>query len=380
MCSARGQIGQGNIAIHDRKRQRYRCKICKHTFSARQGTLFEGLRKPLELIVIVETLLAYGCPIQAIVHAYGLDERPVADWGDRAGMHFQRVHQSIVETAQLDLVHVQADERRVKGRKMLAWMGRAMMISTRLWLAGTMSLTRDKTLADRLMQQVRACSQPMRALLVCPDGWSAYPGSILKAFREKVKKTAGRGRAWLQVWPERCSATVIKRTQKKRVVELTRRMTRGSLQQASTLLQAALGGSVLNTAFIERLNGTMRERLAALTRKCRHAASHLAGLQAGRYLIGSTYNFCWPQQELSKPTHLGALTTPAMAAGLTDHGWSMWELLSYRMAPAPWSAPKQRGRPKKPIEQTTSVTKRKMAPSRLRPLLRLRQGRLCSTS
>jgi transposase-like protein len=47
------------------------------------------LRKPLELIVIVVTLLSYGCPIQAIVHAYGLDERTVADWRDRAGRHWK---------------------------------------------------------------------------------------------------------------------------------------------------------------------------------------------------------------------------------------------------------------------------------------------------
>src|SRR5713101_6960615 len=71
-CSARGQKAQGNIIIHDRKRQRYRCKICKHTFSARRGTMLEGLRKPMDLIVIVVTLLSYGCPVQAIVHAYGL--------------------------------------------------------------------------------------------------------------------------------------------------------------------------------------------------------------------------------------------------------------------------------------------------------------------
>src|SRR5438876_11233230 len=84
-CSARGQIGQGNIAIHDRKRQRYRCKTCKRTFSARRGTMLEGLRKPSELIVIVVTLLAFGCPVQAIVQASGLDERTVASWLDRAG-------------------------------------------------------------------------------------------------------------------------------------------------------------------------------------------------------------------------------------------------------------------------------------------------------
>jgi transposase-like protein len=96
-CSARGQIGLGNIAIHGRKRQRYRCKTCKHTFSARQGTMFEGLRKPSELIVIVVTLLAFGCPVQAIVQAYGLDERTVASWRDRTGQQCQRVHQAVVE-------------------------------------------------------------------------------------------------------------------------------------------------------------------------------------------------------------------------------------------------------------------------------------------
>src|SRR5260370_42179474 len=46
-CCARGQTGQGNIIIHDHKRQRYRCKSCKQTFSARRGTILEGLRKPL---------------------------------------------------------------------------------------------------------------------------------------------------------------------------------------------------------------------------------------------------------------------------------------------------------------------------------------------
>src|SRR5438105_1346404 len=134
-CSARGQIGEGTISIHDRKRQRYRCKVCKRTFSARRGTMFEGLRKPMDLIVIVVTLLSYGCPVQAIVHAFGLDERTVADWRDRAGVHCHKVHQAIVEQGQLDLMHMQADEIRVKGYKMIAWMGLAMMVSTRLWVA-----------------------------------------------------------------------------------------------------------------------------------------------------------------------------------------------------------------------------------------------------
>ena len=65
--------------------------------------MFEGLRKPQTLIVIVVTLLAYGCPIQAIVQAFGLDERTVASWRDRAGQHCQEVHQAVVQQGQLDL-------------------------------------------------------------------------------------------------------------------------------------------------------------------------------------------------------------------------------------------------------------------------------------
>ena len=199
--------------------------------------MFAGLRKPTELIVVVITLLAYGCPVQAIVHAFGLDERTVASWRERAGKHCEQVHHALVEQGKLDLVHVQADEIRVKGHKLIAWMGLAMMVSTRLWLGGVVSLTRDRSLAARLLAHVRACCQPfVRALLVCTDGWNAYPGSIRRAFREKIKETAGRGRACLRVWPQLCIATVIKRTKKKRVVEVTRQMTLGTLELAQKLL------------------------------------------------------------------------------------------------------------------------------------------------
>ena len=308
--------------------------------------MFEGLRKPMELIVIVVTLLSYGCPVQAIVHAFGLDERTVASWRDRAGAHCEQVHQALIETGNLDLMHVQADEIRVKGRNMIVWMGLAMMVSTRLWLAGTVRVSRDKGLADALMQQVRRSAQTLRPVLVLTDGWAAYPGSIRRAFREKVKQLAGVGRASLDVWPQLYIGTVIKRTEKKRVVEITRTMAHGLLEQAERLLHLSSGGSVLNTAYIERLNGTFRERLASLTRKSRHAASRLQALHLGMYLIGCTYNFCVAHQQLRKAHHWGRACTPAMASGLTDHVWSVAELLGYKVAPAPWIAPKRRGRPR----------------------------------
>jgi transposase-like protein/IS1 family transposase len=368
-CSASGQKEQGNIIIHDRKRQRYRCKVCKHTFSARRGTMFEGLRKPRDLIVVVVTLLTYGCPIQAIVHAFGLDERTVADWRDRAGVHCHKVHQEIVEQGQLDLMHVQADEIRVKGCKMIAWMGLAMMVSTRLWVAGVVQVSRDRSLADRLLSQVRRSAQALRPLLVLTDGWAAYPNSIRRAFREKVKQTKGPGRAGLHVWPELHIGTVIKRTEKKRVVEITRRMTHGLLAQAEKLLLLSHGGISLNTAFIERLNGTFRERLASLTRKSRHAARRLQALETGMFLIGCSYNFCFAHHELSKASHMGSPCTPAMAAGLTNHVWSVCELLSYRIARPPWVEPKRRGRPRKYAEPITTASKH--------PRVHLRKGVLC---
>jgi len=332
--------------------------------------MFFGLRKPKSLIVIVVTLLTYGCPIQAIVHALELDERTVASWRDRAGVQCQKVHEALVETGQLDLIHVQADEIRVKGRSMVAWMGLAIMVSSRLWLAGVVSQTRDRHLANHLLIHVRACAQTARAILVATDGWAAYPNSIKRAFREKVKETIGPGRSRLRTWKELCIVTVIKRTEKKRVVEVTRTLSFGKEEHANALLLQSQGGTVWNTALIERLNGTFRQRLAVLTRRCRHAARRLRALETGMYLVGCTYNLCFPHHELSKAKHLGSPSTPAMAAGLTDHPWSVSELLSYQVAPSPWALPKRRGRPRK----------HSPAPVRLprRALLRLRKGALCS--
>ena len=322
--------------------------------------MLEGLRTPTEVIVIVVTLLTYGCPVQAIVHAYGLDERTVADWRDRAGKQCQRVQEALVHQEGLDLVHVQADEIRVKGSGMIAWMGLAMMVSTRLWLAGVVSQTRDHHLADRLLCHVRACSLPARALLVATDGWKAYPESIKRAFRDKVKVTLGRGRTRLRLWTQLCIVTVIKRAEKRHVVEVTRRLSWGSENQANELLTQSAGGSVWNTAFIERLNGTFRERFAVLTRKCRHAAHRLTAVETGMYLIGCTYNFCVVHQQLSQA---GKLSTPAMAAGLTDHLWSIEEVLTFKVAPAVWMPPKRAYKRKDP-----TVPKRPRGRPRIHPL------------
>jgi hypothetical protein len=314
-----------------------------------------GLRSDPALVVTVVTLLAYGCPIQAIVQAYGLDERTVADWRDRAGRQSEAVHQAVVQQGNLDLVHVQADEIRVKGRGWVAWMGLAMMVATRLWLGGTVSAKRDRRLADALMQAVRACARLGGAVLVCVDGWAAYPQAILRAFRDKLPRWGQRGRCRLQVWADLGVARVVKHTRAAghQVTEVTREIVRGTAQFVAHQLCVSQGGLHINTAYIERLNATFRERLAVLTRRCRHAAKRTDALRAGMYLVGGVYNFCTPHHALRLPnfdqpdTPRWTIRTPAMAAALTDHVWTVRELMTFKVAPPPYVPPKRRGRPPK---------------------------------
>lgn len=120
-CPARGKIGENNIVVHSQKEARYQCKICGKTFSTTIGTPFYRLHHSADLVVIVATLIAYGCPLQAIVAAFHLDERTVMDWQERAGLHAQRVHEHLVQHPR-DLEHVQADEIRVKAQGKAVWL------------------------------------------------------------------------------------------------------------------------------------------------------------------------------------------------------------------------------------------------------------------
>jgi transposase-like protein len=111
-CPARGQLGRGNVRIHSRAERRYRCTTCGRTFAETRGTPLYRLKKTTDLVTIVLTLLCHGCPIQAIVAAFGLDERTIAAWRDRAGRHGRQVHEHYVLRGRVDLGHVQADELR----------------------------------------------------------------------------------------------------------------------------------------------------------------------------------------------------------------------------------------------------------------------------
>lgn len=338
-CPARGQTGQGNIGIHSRKDQRFICQQCRRTFTVTKGTVFYRLRTSAEIVVIVVTLLAHGCPLQAIVAAFGFDERTVAAWLARAGQQGQAIQEHLVEQPRA-LGQVQADEIRVKKQGGIVWMALAMMVSTRLWLAGEVSPHRDMPLIRRLIERVRR-GAAHRPLLFCTDGLSTYIRAIRKTFRDPVH-TGVLGRPRLRPWRNLCIAQVVKRYAQRCVVEVERRIIAGTPARVETLRRRSQGDGVINTAYIERLNATFRERLATLTRRGRALARRIPTLQHGMYLIGTIYNFCTPHASLA---HAGGATTPAMAAGITDHCWTVRELLSFHVPPPHWTPPKRRGRP-----------------------------------
>ena len=127
------------------------------------------------------------------------------------------------------------------------------------------------------------------------------------------------------------------------------RVVRGTTAAITEVLTTTATGNVINTACIERLNATFRAILAPLARRGRALAHFGTTLTAGMYLVGCAYNFCWYHSSLQQvvPTDESRrrqARTPAMAAHLTDHRWTVTELLRYQVPLPPCLPPKRRGR------------------------------------
>jgi len=350
-CPARGQSGKGNIHVHSQAEKRYLCDVCQQTFTTTKGTIFYRLRTDPQMVMWVIVLLAYGCPIQAIVKAFGLDERTVRDWHERAGKHCQGVHEHFVENSQQDLGQVQADEIKVKTQKGTYWMALAMAVSTRLWLGGVVSHKRDLELIQALADKVRAIAL-CRPLLLAVDGLASYVTAFRLAFRSKLPHWGGEvGRCKLVAWPHIAIVQVVKQ-RVEGVLTVDRRIVQGSKEIVARLIQATQKGKgVINTAFIERLNATFRQRLNHLARRTRTLARRSETLVTGMYLVGCFYNFCDYHHSLRLKLSVGSFgyrwvqRTPAIATKLTDHQWTPAELFAFKVPPPRWKPPVQRGRP-----------------------------------
>ncbi len=131
-CWVYGRGGEDHIAIHSQYEQRYKCKQCGGTFSATKDGPFFRLHHPHALVITVVTLLAFDCPVQAIVAAFGVDERTVADWQQRAGKQSQRFHQQVVEARWVALEQVQAEELRMRIAGGIVWLAMSISVAIRL--------------------------------------------------------------------------------------------------------------------------------------------------------------------------------------------------------------------------------------------------------
>jgi len=350
-CPARGQIGKGNIHIHSQKDKRCTCDVCEGTFTTSKGTIFYRLRHDPKIVMWVIILLAYGCPLQAIVKAFDLDERTVRDWHERAGKQCQSIHEHIVEKSQQDLQQVQADEIKVKTVMGSYWMALAMAVPTRLWLGGVVSRKRDLDLIQSLVDKVRTIAL-CRPLLLAADGLASYVTAFRMAFRSKVPHWQGEtGRCKMVSWSDIAIVQVVKQ-RVEGVLSVDRRIVQGSQEMVERLIKTTQNGKgVINTAFIERLNATFRLRLNNLVRRTRTLARRSETLVAGMYITGCFYNFCDYHHSLRLKLSVGSFghhwvqRTPAIAAKLTDHRWTYTELFAFKVPPPHWTPPIQRGRP-----------------------------------
>ncbi len=211
-----------------------------------------------------------------------------------------------------------------------------------------MSAARDGALIRALLERARACG-PVQGILLCTDGLASYPSQALRLFRT-AERTGRRGRPCLALPAGLLIAQAIKRYTRRRVSSVEHRVVRGTAAAVAAALAQTQGclTAVINTAYIERLNATFRARLASLTRRTRAGVHRRDTLEAGMWLVGSVYNFCRPHRSLRqsqpadpRPARRWIERTPAQAAGLTDHRWSIHELLVF---PVPGVAIKRRGR------------------------------------
>jgi hypothetical protein len=211
---------------------------------------------------------------------------------------------------------------------------------------------RTLEMAQHVVHQVAHRLAPHCVPLCLSDGFKGYMPAILGHFgvwvhpaRRQEKGPWPKPR-WMPQ-PPLPYAQVIKQYRRRRVVGVTHRVVFGTLEAVKAVLTPV--GCQINTAFVERLNLDIRQRVAAVGRRVNTLCKGEDGLQHQLALFQSYHNFCRPHASLRQPLRVPEPTngsgsakvwrpcTPAMAAGLTDHVWSLKEVLLYRVPP--WLQP-----------------------------------------
>ena len=210
----------------------------------------------------------------------------------------------------------------------------------------------DRTLAmaQCVVHQVIQVLAPGCVPLFLTDGFKAYMTALLTHFghwiqpeRRQAKGPMPKPR-WMPL-PQLLYVQVVKTTRRRRLVHVSHRVVFGTLEAIERVLAAH--GWQINTAFIERVNLSIRQHVAAVGRRVMALCKGEDGLRQQLALYHTYYNFCLPHASLRQPLSQPELTngmgsgkrwqsrTPAMAAGLTDHVWTLREVLLFSVPPWP---------------------------------------------
>jgi hypothetical protein len=193
---------------------------------------------------------------------------------------------------------------------------------------------------QKIVAEVKQRTGGRTDLLLTSDAHAPYATAIEEAYHElvAVPKRRGPGRP---PHPKRvlpaglCYATVCKKREKGRVVEVTRTLIFGLACVLALLLSRSKVSRKINTAFVERHNGTDRRQNGRKHRETYGFSKNAEMHEAATYFISYSYNFCWAVKTLEIKDSAGKRQqrTPAMAAGLADHVWTLQEWLTYPAKP-----------------------------------------------
>jgi IS1 family transposase/transposase-like protein len=367
-CPYYGWIGQGNIRANGHPSsgawRQFHCVVCGTYFLETHGTLLYGTTRPAERVVQAVAALAEGLGIRAVARVFEVDPNTVLAWSGEAANQLAAFSHSLLHGVQAR--HVQLDElcawvsevKPGQGSEAVAgehrprspyWVWVAIDPVSKLLLALDVG-ERTLEMAQRLVHHVRQVLASGCLPLFVTDGLQEYTTALLTHWGHWVPRPRQRASGpvpkprWLPQ-PELLYAQVIKTYRRRRLVGMHPRVVFGTLARVTHVL-APLGWRI-NTAFIERINLTLRHHVAAVGRRVMTVAKSPGGLRDQLHLYHVYYNFCLPHVSLRVPlvhplpTHSSGAAkrwqpcTPAMAAGLTDRVWSMQEVLLFRVPPWP---------------------------------------------
>ncbi len=221
------------------------------------------------------------------------------------------------------------------------WIWTAISLPSRLRITSYLSQERSEAAATSFIQQIRAASDG-QAPFFASDKLPAYVTALMANYSsvEPPPRERRRGRPRTKprriIDPKLRYAQVDKRRQGGRVVEVRRRIIFGTAGDIEVILKADGCGSQVNTAYVERNNLTMRQNVGRLVRKTLSFSKNEHYLRRHIALEDAVYNFVKPHRSLRRPIRKNTderrkweQRTPAMAAGLTDHIWSLEDLLEF---------------------------------------------------